>query len=250
MKTIRFTLFSAALLTSSLPFALRAQEMASNTPSSNQDAPPPGPGHRGAMFILREQERSRLKALSEQERSQLKAAHDKAIQQNPSVDQALKDAHETMEKARKEMHDAMIAIDPSVAPILAKIEPPKWEGNRGNGQRSGKWEGAKEWKHHGPPPGMANLTEQERVQLKSAHEQIKDDPSFASAREVMKAATTPEARRAAHETLRQAADAALLKVDSTLGPILEKLHQAGPPPAPSSSASSNSTKDETMAPAQ
>jgi hypothetical protein len=96
---------------------------------------------------------------------------------------------------------------------------------------------------------MANLTEQERMQLKAAHEQIKGDPSVVAAHEAVKTATTPEARHAAHEALRQAADAALLKVDSTLGPILEKLHQAAPTSA-SSSASSNSTKDETMAPAQ
>ena len=96
---------------------------------------------------------------------------------------------------------------------------------------------------------MANLTEQERTQLKSAHEQIKSDPSVIAAHQALKSATTPEARHAAHETLRQAADAALLKVDSTLGPILEKLHQAGPPPA-SSTTSSSGTKDENMAPAQ
>ncbi len=188
--------------------------------------------------------------LTEQERAQLKAAHDKATQQNPALEEAMKTAHQSMEKARKEMHDAMIAIDPAVAPILAKIEPPKW-GGQGKGQRGGPGKGGDGYggQRHAPPPGMANLTESERTQLKSAHEQIKSDPSVVAAHQALKSATTPEARHAAHETLRQAADAALLKVDSTLGPILEKLHQAGPPSA-SSAASSNSTKDETMAPAQ
>ncbi len=188
--------------------------------------------------------------LTEQERAQLKAAHDKATQQNPALEEAMKTAHQSMEKARKEMHDAMIAIDPAVAPILAKIEPPKW-GGQGKGLRKELGKGGDGYggQRHAPPPGMANLTEQERTQLKSAHEQIKSDPSVVAAHQALKSATTPEARHAAHETLRQAADAALLKVDSTLGPILEKLHQAGPPAA-SSSASSNSTKDESMAPAQ
>ena len=243
MKTIRIPLFSVAVLAVSLPLALRAQEMPQgNTASSNQEAPPPppsGPGPRGPMSNL-----------TEQERAQLKAAHDKATQQNPGLEEAMKTAHQSMEKARKEMHDAMIAIDPAVVPILAKIEPPKW-GGQGKGQRGGPGKGGDGYggQRHAPPPGMANLTEQERTQLKSAHEQIKSDPSVIAAHQALKSATTPEARHAAHETLRQAADAALLKVDSTLGPILEKLHQAGPPPA-SSTTSSSGTKDENMAPAQ
>lgn len=243
MKTIRIPLFSAALLAASLPLALRAQEMAQgNTPSNNQEAPPPppGPGPRGPMANL-----------TEQERTQLKAAHDKATQQNPALEEAMKSAHQAIEKARKEMHDAMVAIDPSVAPILAKIEAPKW-GGQGKGQHGGPGKGGdgSGGQRHAPPPGMANLTEQERTRLKAAHEQIKSDPSVVAAHEALKTATTHDARHAAHEALRQAADAALLKADPSLGPILEKLHQAGPPPSPSSSASSNSTKEETMAPAQ
>jgi hypothetical protein len=244
MKTTHLSLTAAVWAAMSLLPALEAQEVMQTNDSQTDQAtqPPSSPGAGGWKRLMAN--------LTESERQQLRSAHDKATQQNPALEEAMKTAHQSMEKARKEMHDAMIAIDPAVAPILAKIEPPKWEGNRGNGQRPGKWEGAKEWKHHGPPPGMANLSEQERTQLKAAYVQIKDDPSFASAREVMKTATTPEARRTALQGLKQASDAALLKVDSTLGPILEKLHQAGPPPAPSSSASSNSPKDETMAPAQ
>jgi hypothetical protein len=37
-----------------------------------------------------------------------------------------------MEKAKKDLDDAMIAIDPSVAPILAKMHPPRLEGAPGN----------------------------------------------------------------------------------------------------------------------
>jgi hypothetical protein len=186
--------------------------------------------------------------LSEQERAQLKSAHDKATQQNPALEEAMKSAHQAMEKARKEMHDSMVAIDPSVAPILAKIEPPKW-GGQGKAQKGGPGNGGDGYggKHHAPPPGMANLSEQERTQLKTAHEQIKNDSSVVAAHEALKTATTPEARHAAHEALRQAADAALLKVDPSLGPILEKVHQAGPA---SGSSSSNTTKEESMAPTQ
>jgi hypothetical protein len=244
MKTTHLSLTAAVWAAMSLLPALEAQEVMQTNDSQTDQAtqPPPSPGAGGWKRLMAN--------LTESERQQLKSAHDKATQQNPALEEAMKTAHQSMEKARKEMHDAMIAIDPAVASILAKIEPPKW-GGQGKGQRGGPGKGGDGYggQRHAPPPGMANLTEQERTQLKSAHEQIKNDPSVVAAHEAVKSATTPEARHAAHETLRQAADAALLKVDSTLGPILEKLHQAGPPSA-SSSASSNSTKDETMAPAQ
>lgn len=233
MKTPTSTivsLLSFAVLGSLLP-DVPAQEMAasnspastqSNTPSPNQEAQPPSPA--GART------HGPMVNLTEQERSQLKAVHDKAIQQNPALEQAMKDAHQAMEKARKNLHDAMISVDPSVASLLAKIEPPKWDRPfHGEGRKGG--EGKREWKQHGPPPGLANLNDQERTQLKAAHDRIKDDPSVVAARDAMKSASTPEARRAASDTLRQTVDAALLKADPSLGPVLDKLHQAGPAPA-------------------
>lgn len=241
MKTKRITLLSVTMMALSLPLESRAQETASNNTVPAEQAPPPGP--HGPMA-----------GLSEQERAQLKAAHDKAIQQNPSVEQALKEAHQSMEKARKALREAMVAADPSIAPILEKFESRKHcpgEGKRRafspeNGKERGNAAlGTKEWKHHGPPPGMANLTEQERNQLRAAHEQIKNDPSIVAARQALRSAATPEARRAAHEALRQASDAALLKADPSLGPILEKLHQAGPPPQGDNAAPNG---PETMSP--
>jgi hypothetical protein len=241
MKTLRNPSLLSLLLALSLPLAVTAQEVtSSNVPSGNQPPPPPPPpplsrGPHGPMANL-----------SEQERSQLKAAHDKATQQNPALEQAMKDARQAMEKARKDLHDAMIAIDPSIAPILAKIEPPKWGGHhKGPGGGPGNGEQSSAGGQHHAPPGMANLTEQERGQLKAAHDRIKNDPTVVSAREAMKSATTPEARREAHEALRQAADAALLKVDPSLGPILEKLHQDAPPPPPSTA----SPQEQPMVPA-
>lgn len=164
--------------------------------------------------------------LTESERQQLKEAHDKAIQQNPALKTAIKTARETMEKARKEMHDAMVAIDPSVAPILAKMEPRKEEKSWKQGPPPG---GERSDGRHQGPPGLANLTESERQQLKAAHEKVKQDPAVTAARQAMQSASTPEQRKSAGETMRQTTEAAMLKVDPTLGPVLEKLHQSKPP---------------------
>jgi hypothetical protein len=167
--------------------------------------------------------------LTQEERHQLKAAHDRAIQLNPSIEEEMKSAHLLMEKARKRMHDAMIAVDPSVAPILAKILPPR--GERGEERGPGRQTPGG---RHGPH-GLGSLTEGERQQLLAARQKVKDDPSVAAARAAFQTAATPEARRMAGEGLRQAADAAMLRVDPSLGPILEKL--AGePPPSPSPGA--------------
>jgi len=196
----------------------------SATPTPGINSPPPPPALRGPMAKL-----------TDAERQQLKAAHDKAIQQNPSLEEAMRAAHQVMEKARKDLNDAMIAVDPSVAAVIAKIAPPKWEGGQhgsmvgSEGQRGPGASGDKGGSHG--PPGLANLTDAERQQLKAAHDKVKDDPSVVAARDAMKSASTAEARRSAGDSLRQAVDAAMLKVDSSLGPILEKLHQA-PPPSP------------------
>lgn len=212
MRTHRTTLLAVTLFSLLLPIAAKAQEMGSNSPTTDQ-APPPSPGPRGPMANL-----------SEEERSRLKAAHDQAIRQNPGLEAA-------MEKARKDLHDAMVAADPSIEALLAKITPPRHEGGKGGRRGEGDW-----GRRHAPP-GLANLTEPERAQLKAAHERIKNDPAMVAAHEAVKSATTPEERRAAHEALRQTSDAAMLKVDPTLQPILEKLHQK--PGSPSASDDSS-----------
>lgn len=179
--------------------------------------------------------------LSESERSQLKAAHDAAIQKDPSLEQGMEAARQAMEKARKAMNDAMIAIDPSVESILLKIAPPRWSGGPRAGRPPGDQAGqgsatntVRPWKHDGPgPKGMANLTESERQQLKALHEQVRNDPSVIAARDARKAATTPEARKEAEQKMHQAVRNAMIAVDPSSAPILEKLKSAGAgsPPA-------------------
>ena len=144
-------------------------------------------------------------------------------------------ARQAMDKARKAMNDAMIAVDPSVEPILAKIAPPKRGGGPGAGRPPGgqavqgsATNAVRPWKHDGPgPKGMANLNESERQQLKALHEQVKNDPSVIAAREARKAATTPEARKEAEQAMHQAVRNAIIAVDPAVAPILEKLHPDG-----------------------
>jgi hypothetical protein len=216
-----------ALLLGFLPLFLKAQN--SNTP--DQIPSPPSRGGHGPMANL-----------SDTERAQVKAAHDNAIQQNPALDQKIKTAHQAMEEAKKSMHDAMIAVDPTVEPILAKMMPPKWAVKHESGQgltssQSGVASpstiststNANAWQHLGrhKPAGMANLTESERQQLKALHEQVKNDPSVIAARDARKAATTPEARKEAEQTMHQVVRNAMIAIDPSVAPILEKLKPNG-----------------------
>ena len=205
--------------------ALSAQMSSTNSeaeapPENNQ--PPPPPEQRGGPMAN----------LTQTEREQLKAAHDKAIQKDPSLEEKMKAAHQSMESARQAMHDAMIAVDPSVEPILKKITPPKWGGehrNRPDAQTNSGSSGVAPQEKHGQPPGFANLTPAEQVQLKALHEQVKNDPAVVAAHDAVKNATTPEEHRAAKEALHKAMHDAMLKADPSIEPVLAKLHPGGPP---------------------
>lgn len=222
--------------------------------------PPPPPG--GAQNLPPRD--GPMSKLSKEEREQLKAAHDKAIQLDPSLDLKMKSAHEAMEAARLAMHDAMIKADPSVAPILEKITPRKWERKfdreaRPNPPADGQASQATDkantnafstngvaadaFKHpeHRMPPGFANLTPSEQAQLKSVHEQVKNDPSVVAAKQAEKNASTPEERHAAKDVLHKAMHDAMVKADPSIEPILSKIQ----PPPPKEGASSG-TQDMQM----
>lgn len=191
-----------------LPLAVRAQ-------TSTNAAPPPRGDH-GPMA-----------GLTKEEREQVRAAHDKAVEQDPTLEQK-------MEAAHKAMYDAMIAVDPAVAPILDKMKPRKWGRNQGGGpdQKGKRIRDERGGEPRHGPPGIANLTEGEREQLKALHEQVKANPTVSAAHEELKRAATPQARRSAEEALKKASHDAMVKLDPTIEPILEKLRAGSVKPAP------------------
>lgn len=77
--------------------------------------------------------------------------------------------------------------------------------------------------HHKKEKVLANLSDAERQQLKSAMHQIKGDPQLVAARQALKEAQTKEARTEAKNTLHQIRRELLLKADPSLAPILEKI---------------------------
>ena len=228
---------SLLLLLSCLPaFSLQAQSTNGDTNTAptnppSQIGPPPMPPRGGPGPMAN---------LTQAEREQLKAAHDKAIQQDPSLEQKMKTAHEAMEEARQAMHGAMLKIDPSVAPILEKITPHKWERKMENGSHLSSGTDVSSTnavsgnapRHEGMPTGFTNLTPSEQAQLKAAHEQAKNDPAVIAARETEKNATTPEERYSNKEAAHKAMHDAMIKADPSVETILAKIHSHSPPAPP------------------
>lgn len=155
--------------------------------------------------------------LNTDERQRLAAAREKA-NDDPTV-QSLREAKEKVgEQLANAMRAAMLAADPSLGPTLEKIKEAR--------------ERAKEMRAN-----FRSLTSEQRQQLKAARQKAKDDPSVKAAREKLRAAQGPEAKRAAAREMHQAMKAAMLKADPSLGSLLERLGPPGPggpdgPPPP------------------
>ena len=184
-----------------LPPALRAQDDALSGPpaASGKSGKPHWKKHGGP-------DRS-IPGLPPEEAQRLAAAREKA-KDDPTV-RSLKDARDALdEQLEKAVNAAMLAADPGLGPVLEKV---KQSRDRAKKMRD----------------RFESLTPEQREQLKSARQAAKDDPAVVAAREKMRAADSPEARREAGKALREAMKTAMLKQNPGLAPLLEQL---GPPP--------------------
>ena len=144
--------------------------------------------------------------LSPEEKRKLAAAREKA-NQDPTV-QSLREAKEKVsEQLANAMRAAMLAADPSLGPTLDKIKEAR---DRAKNMRE----------------KFRSLSPEQKKQLKAARMAAKDDPAVQAAREKMRSAQGPEAKREAAREMHQAMKAAMLKADPSLAPLLEQL---GPP---------------------
>jgi hypothetical protein len=128
--------------------------------------------------------------------------------EDPTV-RSLKEARDALDQQlEKAMDAALIAADPGLAPVLEKV---KQSRSRAKGMRD----------------RFESLAPEQREQLKAARQKAKDDPTVVAAREKMKSAKSPEARREAGQAMHEAMKAAMLKQNPDLAPLLQQL---GPPP--------------------
>jgi hypothetical protein len=147
--------------------------------------------------------------LTSQERGRLKVAHDTALK-DPAVRAAK--ARNDSDALQQAVRDAMVRHDPSVEPLLKKIE-----ANRANAGENGAKNNL-----------YSFLSLGERGQLRKAHSAAGKDPAVAAARKQFDAASTPEAKRKAEDNLREAMRKAMLRADPGVAPLLEKIRQHKP----------------------
>jgi hypothetical protein len=90
---------------------------ADDTDTSSTSTPPPEGHHHWGM--------------SDADKAKLKAAYDSAIQSDPDLKTEGEQLRQQEEAYHKKLHDAMVAADPSVEPLLAKMHrhgPPPMDG--------------------------------------------------------------------------------------------------------------------------
>jgi len=185
-----------------------------------------------------------LDLLTRAERKQVKAAHDAALQQDPVLTRKLDELKREREEVLKSLREAMIKADPSVEPLLDKMlqhkkngESPKPLNLKGDGSsfprapvphESGKKSASGETiSPHNSRPGIASLTADERSHLAATREKVKDDPKVSSARDSVKHAVSPQDHQSAVNALRKTLNDAMIKLDPSIQPILQKINSDG-----------------------
>ena len=151
-----------------------------------------------------------MAGLAPEEARRLAAAREKA-KDDPTV-RSLVEARDALEaQLGRAMDAAILAADSGLAPTLEKV---KQSRERAKGMRD----------------RFESLTPEQREQLKAARRAAKDDPDVMAAREKMKSADSPDERREAGRSMREAMRSAMLKQNPDLGPLLEQLGPGVPPP--------------------
>lgn len=137
------------------------------------------------------------------EAARLAAAQEKA-KNDPTVRSLLQARESLDQQIQNAMSSAILAADPSLAPTLQKVGESR--------------ERAKKMRER-----FDSLTPEQRQQFKSAHKTAQQDPGVIAAREKMKAADSPEARREAGKAMHEAMKNAISKQNPELVALLDEL---------------------------
>jgi hypothetical protein len=162
--------------------------------------------------------RSFLESLPPEMRERFRAAREKALE-DPKLQELRKNAERANKEFFKAMRERMLKIDPELAEIVKKraFERKAW----------------KTWRDDDGGAGFGSLTVAEREQLISAMEKASKDPAVQAAKERKRDAMTSQERRTASQEYRRILQDAMIKMDPSVGPILDKMSVKRPqPPAP------------------
>ena len=165
-----------------------------------------------------------MASLSPEDRQRLRSARMTAMN-DPQVRAAMANRQADPRAFRMAMREAMVKADPALAPTFQKIQQAVQEAHGANLQKFQK--------------RLGFLSDDERSSLMKSRQAVQNDPAVAAARQQREVTTTPEARQQAERVYQQAVQAAMIRTDAKVGPILDKIRQqrvTQPPnsaPAPS-----------------
>lgn len=145
--------------------------------------------------------------LTPDEAQRLRAAREKA-KSDPTI-KSLREARDAIDtQIENAMNVAIVSADSSLAPVVEKIKAARGRAKEARDK-------------------FESMTPGQKEALKAAREAAKSDPAVVAAREKMKSATDPQAKREAGRAMHEAMKAAMTKQNPSLAPLLEKM---GPPP--------------------
>jgi hypothetical protein len=154
-----------------------------------------------------------LESLPPEMRKRFRAAREKALQ-DPRLQELRKEAKKAKREFFQAMRAKMLELDPGLANIVKKqaFERKVW----------------RTWRNEDGESRFGSLTDAEQEKLISSLEKASDDPAVQAAWTRKDEANTSQEQTAAQEEYLKVLHGAMIKVDPSVAPILEKLGPAGP----------------------
>lgn len=175
-----------------------------------------GQGRAGMLPPGMEARRQFMQSLPPEDRQRLRAARQAAMQ-DPQVRAALERRQAEQREFQNTMKDAVKRADPSVAPLIDRLEKSIQE------RRAQQFQGFQR--------RLDFLTPDERQILLQTRRAVQGDPALAAARQQGLAAPAgdPAARQQAMRVYHEAMKNAMMRQDPRVGPILEKIRSQQAP---------------------
>jgi hypothetical protein len=154
-----------------------------------------------------------LESLPPEMRERFRAAREQALQ-DPRLQELGKKAKKAKREFFQAMRAKMLEIDPGLANIVKKhaFERRAW----------------RTWRNEEGESHFGSLNDNEQEKLISSLEKASEDPAVQAVRTRKDEANSVQEQRAAQEEYLKVLHGAMIKVDPSVAPILEKLGQAGP----------------------
>ena len=203
---MRYQLFVAGILLVAC-WARPADAQTVNATASPQktSAEHSGEGGGGEAAVMRF-----VEGVPEETRQRFLAAREKALE-DPKLQRLRRNAQRANRDFFKAMRTKMLEIDPGLADLVRKVSM-QFRARRA-------WSEAR----------VNALSDEERQKLLSLMARVEDDPAVAAAEKKRWDAVTTAERKTAFEAYRQAVSKAIVTVDPSIAPILDKLSSAQAP---------------------